>query len=76
MSVKRKQKNRYLLKPGWTRACGCAACRRGSYWMWLVVDADECKEKRKKKNTYLIKCELMDADGGCGWWTQMVVDVD
>ena len=42
-----------------------------------MVDADECKEKRKKKNTYLIKCELMDADGGgCGWWTRMVVDVD
>ena len=39
-----------------------------------MVDADECKEKRKKKNTYLIKCELMDADGGgCGW---MVKDAD
>ena len=44
---KRKQKTKYLLKPGWTRACGCIACGHGLYWMWLVGDADECKEKRK-----------------------------
>ena len=54
---KEKTKKKYLLKPGWTQACGCVVCRRGSFWMWLVVNTDECKEKRKKKNTYQIKCE-------------------
>ena len=44
--------------------------------MWLVVDVDECKEKRKKKHLP-DKMQMMDADGGgCGWMMkeQMVAE--
>ena len=39
---KEKTKNKYLLKLDARELgpCGCVACRRGSYWMWLM-DADE-----------------------------------
>ena len=68
-----KEKKNNLLKPGWMRACGCIVCGRGSYWMWLVGDADESKAKKRKEKYLPDKMWMVDADGGCGWWMWMVV---
>ena len=68
MSVKRKQKNKYLLKPlhADTDRSGC-----GWWWTWMSV------KKREKKKHLPDKMQMMDADGGgCGWMMkeQMVAE--
>ena len=60
----------------------------GSGWRWTrMVDANQSKEKRKRKEKNLLEVlalafcgewTVLDADAvGCGWcWTRMVLDAD